>query len=168
LCLLNLMILVVSGLSGVLGTLGRILLSYPVHMHSRLRSLRQGQVHVGPITWEVLPQILYYSKTYGSQEMLHHAEPKLFFCLMHMFELFEFEFGACLNLNSKEEKKKDLEIQNKRKWKAARTLLPSRPLGLACAPECARAPSRCTVRPVYRRRLPLARAPAPSRTAPRA
>jgi hypothetical protein len=23
-------------------------------MHSRLRSLRQGQVHVGPITWEVL------------------------------------------------------------------------------------------------------------------
>jgi hypothetical protein len=24
-------------------------------MHSRLRSLRQGQVHVGPITWEVLP-----------------------------------------------------------------------------------------------------------------
>jgi hypothetical protein len=37
-------------------------------------------------------------------EMLHHAEPKLFFCLMHMFELFEFEFGAWLDLNSKEEK----------------------------------------------------------------
>jgi hypothetical protein len=55
LCLLNLTILVVSGLSGVLGTLGRILLSYLVHIHSRLRSLRQGQVHVGPITWEVLP-----------------------------------------------------------------------------------------------------------------
>jgi hypothetical protein len=55
LCLLNLAILVVSGLSGVHGTLGRILLSYLVHMHSRLRSLRQGQVHVGPITWEVLP-----------------------------------------------------------------------------------------------------------------
>ena len=54
LCLLNLGILVVSGLSGVLGTLGRILLSYLVHMHSRLRSLRQGQVHVSPITWEVL------------------------------------------------------------------------------------------------------------------
>jgi hypothetical protein len=54
--LLNLAILVKSGLSGVLGTLGRILLSYLVHMHSRLRSLRQGQVHVGPITWEVLPQ----------------------------------------------------------------------------------------------------------------
>jgi hypothetical protein len=33
--------------------------------------------------------------------MLHLAEPKLFFCLMHMFELFEFEFGACFNLNPK-------------------------------------------------------------------
>jgi hypothetical protein len=43
-------------LSEVLGALGQILLSYLVHMHSRLRSLRQGQVHVGPITWEVLPQ----------------------------------------------------------------------------------------------------------------
>jgi hypothetical protein len=50
LCLLNLVILVVSGLSGVLGTLGRILLRYPVHMHSRLRSLRQVQVHVG-LSW---------------------------------------------------------------------------------------------------------------------
>jgi hypothetical protein len=54
--LLNLAILVVRGLSGVLGALRRILLSYLVHMHSILRSLRQGQVHVGPITWEVLPQ----------------------------------------------------------------------------------------------------------------
>jgi hypothetical protein len=42
LCLLNLVILVVSGLSWVLGTLGWILLSYLVHMHSYLRSLRQG------------------------------------------------------------------------------------------------------------------------------
>jgi hypothetical protein len=55
LCLLNPAVLVVSGLSGVLGAIGRILLSYLVHMHSSLRSLRQGQVHVGPITWEVLP-----------------------------------------------------------------------------------------------------------------
>jgi hypothetical protein len=56
LCLLYLAVLVVSGLSEVLGALGQILLSYLVHMHSRLRSLRQGQVHVGQITWEVLPQ----------------------------------------------------------------------------------------------------------------
>jgi hypothetical protein len=46
LCLLNPAVRVVSGLSGVLGTLGRILLSYLVHMHSRLRSLRQWLVHV--------------------------------------------------------------------------------------------------------------------------
>jgi hypothetical protein len=58
LCLLNLAILVFSGLSEVLGTLGWILLSYLVHIHSRLRSLRQGHVHVGPITWEVLPQLV--------------------------------------------------------------------------------------------------------------
>jgi hypothetical protein len=58
LCLLNLVILVVSSLSGVLGTLERILLSYLVHMHSRLRFLRQWQVHVGPITWKVLPHFL--------------------------------------------------------------------------------------------------------------
>jgi hypothetical protein len=58
LCLLNPVVLVVSGLSGVLGALGRIVLSYLVHMHSRLRSVRQGKVHVGPITWEVLPQLV--------------------------------------------------------------------------------------------------------------
>jgi hypothetical protein len=56
--LLNPAVLVVSGLSDVFGALGQILLSYLVHMHSRLRSLRQGQVHVGPITWEVLPQLV--------------------------------------------------------------------------------------------------------------
>jgi hypothetical protein len=49
--LLNPAVLVVSGLSDVLGAIGQILLSYLVHMHSRLRSLGQGQVHVGPITW---------------------------------------------------------------------------------------------------------------------
>jgi hypothetical protein len=37
--------------------------------------------------------------------MLHHAEPRIYFCFMHMFELFEFEFGACLNLNPKEKTK---------------------------------------------------------------
>jgi hypothetical protein len=58
LCLLNPAVLVVSGLSEVLAALEQILLSYLVHMHSRLMSLRQGQVHVGPITWEVLPQLV--------------------------------------------------------------------------------------------------------------
>jgi hypothetical protein len=53
--LLNPAVLVESGLSDVLGAIGHILLSYLVHMHGCLRSLGQGQVHVGPITWEVLP-----------------------------------------------------------------------------------------------------------------
>jgi hypothetical protein len=30
---------------------------------------------------------IYFIKTYVSHEMLHHAEPKLFFCLMHMCEM---------------------------------------------------------------------------------
>jgi hypothetical protein len=55
LCLINLAILIISGLSRVLGTLGRILLSYLVHMHSRLKSLRREHVRVGLINWEVLP-----------------------------------------------------------------------------------------------------------------
>jgi hypothetical protein len=49
--LLNPAVLVESGLSDVLGAIGQILLSYLVHMHGCLRSLGQGQVHVGPITW---------------------------------------------------------------------------------------------------------------------
>jgi hypothetical protein len=34
--------------------------------------------------------------------MLYHAEPKFFFCLIYMFEIFKFEFLSCLNLNLKE------------------------------------------------------------------
>jgi hypothetical protein len=49
--LLNPAVLVESGLSDVLGAIGQILLSYLVQMHGCLRSLEQGQVHVGPITW---------------------------------------------------------------------------------------------------------------------
>jgi hypothetical protein len=38
-------------------------------------------------------------------------------CLMHMFEIFKFEFVVWLELNAKEkkQKEKELEIQNKRK-----------------------------------------------------
>jgi hypothetical protein len=60
------------------------------------------------IRWDI-NYFLYYIKTYGSHEMLHHVEPKLFFCLMHMFELFGFEFGACSNLNSKEKNKRKMD-----------------------------------------------------------
>jgi hypothetical protein len=76
LCLLYLAVLVVSGLSEVLGALRQILLSYLVHMHSRSRSLRQGQVHVGPITWEVLPQQSYKPPQLPMYD--GHSDPKQF------------------------------------------------------------------------------------------
>jgi hypothetical protein len=38
-----------------------------------------------------------------SHELFHHVEPKLFFCLMHMFELFEYEFVFEFELSSLEE-----------------------------------------------------------------
>jgi hypothetical protein len=43
------------------------LLSYPVHMHSNLRPLRQGLVHVGPITCEGChsPALRSYSQRSG-------------------------------------------------------------------------------------------------------
>jgi hypothetical protein len=41
-----------------------------------------------------------------SHELLHHVEPKLFFCLVHMFELFEFEFVFEFELSSLGKKKR--------------------------------------------------------------
>jgi hypothetical protein len=84
------------------------------------------------IRWEI-DYFFTISKTYVNHGMLHHAKPKLFFCLMHMFELFEFEFefGACLNLNPKK-KIKEKGIRNseiKRKTKVAQPSLPPRPFG---------------------------------------
>jgi hypothetical protein len=38
--------------------------------------------------------------------MLHHAEPRVFFCLMHMFGIMNLNFVACFNLNPKEENKR--------------------------------------------------------------
>jgi hypothetical protein len=40
-------------------------------------------------------------KTYVGHKMLHHAEPKLFFYLMHMFELFEFELNSIEKIKEK-------------------------------------------------------------------
>jgi hypothetical protein len=37
--------------------------------------------------------------------MLHHVEPRLFYCLMHMFVIHKFDLVACLNLNRKEKTK---------------------------------------------------------------
>jgi hypothetical protein len=57
--------------------------------------------------------------------MLYHTEPRLFFWLMHMFKLFEFE--SCLNLKSKREKTKGKRIRKfriKEKGKEAQNPLP--------------------------------------------
>jgi hypothetical protein len=72
------------------------------------------------------------SKTYVSHKMLHHAKPKLLFCLMHMFELFDFVFMVCLNLNSKQKNKKILEIQDKKE--KGKQSEPSSLLGLSAHP----------------------------------
>jgi hypothetical protein len=50
--------------------------------------------------------IIYFVKTYVSHEMLHHVEPKLFFCLMHMFELVWIYIWFEFNLKSIEKNKK--------------------------------------------------------------
>jgi hypothetical protein len=39
-------------------------------------------------------------------DLLHHAEPKLFFDLMYMFEIFEFEFVFEFELSSLEKIKR--------------------------------------------------------------
>jgi hypothetical protein len=41
-----------------------------------------------------------------SHELLHHAEPNLFFDLIHVLELFEFEFVFEFELSSLEKFKK--------------------------------------------------------------
>jgi hypothetical protein len=73
--LLNPTVLVESGLSDVLGAIRQILLSYLVHMHGRLRSLGQGRVHVGPITWRFCHKkfmmIYFYHDSYIVIENCH-------------------------------------------------------------------------------------------------
>jgi hypothetical protein len=49
---------------------------------------------------------LIFVKTYVSHEMLHHVEPKLFFDLMHMLELLEFDFVFEFELSSLEKIKR--------------------------------------------------------------
>jgi hypothetical protein len=98
-------------------------------------------------------------KTYGRHEMLHHVEPRLFFCLMHMFGIFKFEFVACLNINPNE-KIKEKGIRKFRIKENSKK--PSRPL-----PSLSAQPAR--TRPLYqvgpacwRRTRSPARALAPS------
>jgi hypothetical protein len=52
-----------------------------------------------------------------SHELLHHIEPKLFICLMYMFELFEFEFVFEFDLKSIEKIKTKGIINSREKEK---------------------------------------------------
>jgi hypothetical protein len=92
-----------------------------------------------------------------SHELLHHAEPKLFFSLMHMFELFEFEFVFEFELSSQEKiKRKTIGISEKKgnpfQPKPAHLSPPPPPrLPVTCGPRLS-APARARVLPS----LPLA------------
>jgi hypothetical protein len=58
--------------------------------------------------------------------MLHHAEPKLFFCLKHMFELFELWIVFEFDLNSLEKKRKAFgNSEKKEKTNLAQQVQPS-------------------------------------------
>jgi hypothetical protein len=65
-----------------------------------------------------------------SHDLLHHVEPKLFFDLMHMFELFEFGFVFEIELSSLEKIKRKAcrNSEKKRKQNSAQFSLaqPSR------------------------------------------
>jgi hypothetical protein len=73
-----------------------------------------------------------------SHEILYHAEPKLFFCLMHMFELFEFEFVFEFELSSLEKiKRKEIRNSKKKGKPISAQLSPVQPSGTARAHSCA-------------------------------
>jgi hypothetical protein len=105
---------------------------------------------------------------------LHHAEPKLFFDLMHMFELFEFEFVVEFELSSLEQIKRKAIINSEKKGK----LIPAQsspskpprarsppsnkwppPVGASPRPRAPLSPSRCTVGPTCQRQSPLRTTP---------
>jgi hypothetical protein len=67
--------------------------------------------------------------------LLHHAEPKLFFNLMHMFELFEFGFVFEFELSSLEKIKRKAFRKSLEKGKTTFSLVgPIQPSGAARAP----------------------------------
>jgi hypothetical protein len=61
--------------------------------------------------------------------LLHHADLKLCFWLMHMFEIFKFEFVVWLDLNSKEkiQRKVNINLEEKGKTQNSPATPPSWP-----------------------------------------
>jgi hypothetical protein len=104
--------------------------------------------------------------------LLHHAEPKLFLELMHMFELFEFEFVFEFELSSLEKiKRKAIRNLEKKGKPISSQHSPVQPSGaprvrprrltselhlsaLVSSPVRSLPPSICPVGPACRRRLP--------------
>ena len=80
-----------------------------------------------------------------SHELLHHAEPKLFFDLMHMFELFEFGFVFEFELSSLGKKKRK-RIRNSGKKEKGKQPEPSSLLGLLAHPGQLTARARACLR----------------------
>jgi hypothetical protein len=70
-----------------------------------------------------------------SHDLLQHAEPKLFFDLMHMFELFEFGFVFKFELSSLEKiKRKAIRNSKKKRKPNSAQFSPTQPSGAARAP----------------------------------
>jgi hypothetical protein len=102
--------------------------------------------------------------------MLHHAEPKLFFDLMHMLELFEFEFVFEFELSSLENiKRKATRNSEKKRKPISAQFSPTQPSGAAHArPLCLTATFLTPARSLL---FPLTSGPhvsAPSLARPRA
>jgi hypothetical protein len=91
--------------------------------------------------------------------MLHHVEPKLFFDLMHMLELFEFEFVFEFELSSLEKIKRKAIRNSEKKGKPISAQLSS----AQPSPAGPRAPARALhVGSTYQHQFPLSRALSPS------
>jgi hypothetical protein len=114
--------------------------------------------------------------------MLHHVEPRLFYCLMHMFVIHKFDLVACLNLNQKEKTKAKgiRKFGLKEKAKSAQRPPPSRPFSplgpvhlarpcsishLPVGPPCQRSPSLARA-PTLHRAEPLPGGPTHQRLCP--
>jgi hypothetical protein len=107
-----------------------------------------------------------------SHDLLHHAEPKLFFDLMHMFELFE--FVVKFELSSLEKIKRKAIINSEKKGKlilaqSSPSKLPRArsppsnkwppPIGASPRPHAPLSPSRCPVGPTCQHQSPLCTTP---------
>jgi hypothetical protein len=114
-----------------------------------------------------------FCQNYVSHELVHHVEPKLFFCLMHMFELFEFELSSLEKIkrkgirNSREKGKPNSAQSTQLSPSPPRAPAPPWEVDPAYQRRPTRAlsslsPTRYSVGPTCQRRAPLTRSLSPS------